>query len=619
MSHRSAVTVHLRGAGVPVAAGSIEEASFSFFDYEQRYEFAVGTEEMKGIGQRWVVTISVDPEDEESAAALKRLPNLPTSRREEAAYIRWSPFTVDSAADAPRRVSDWIVGTISNASERLNLSKVLPAEEVELTAKDVIDVQEVPLQEEHGATVAQAEFSHDVIKNLVAAVVGASDPRLALIEALDDQALIPQELKAQLLGEISLERGDVLSVLDAAQSGRALTPQQAQILVQAALTTHAIESDVLALALDLAQASWDRQSRTRVLDQIRQKKSHKMALANLDLVAKLVPVDFAIELGQALLDLTNSSDLGMSEKKAIHLQALRSMLGAGLNETVTLAAHVLELGKVRPFDLWSARELRDALGGNTAAIDLIYRTALTDATEADLRAAGEALLTQEAGQARTKMLSKWLKRWLETGYPLAGAAVPMMELVVKSLAEVHAAHPSSEEAQRDQLSIQRLFSENPKNESFKDAHLAIDSARRPGSAAAINEREDAERFMRASAYIKEHIAGKKRRIIVVGGRPTATTVDAVNEFYEPDDDNWLEWLMANKDEIINRRNITTKIRGDSCVALVLLTGAMGHARSKLARETGKAVNRVIVEVRSTSRDDVRRALFEVTEKLAKVS
>ena len=106
---------------------------------------------------------------------------------------------------------------------------------------------------------------------------------------------------------------------------------------------------------------------------------------------------------------------------------------------------------------------------------------------------------------------------------------------------------------------------------------------------------------------------------MVGGRPTDTTVEAVNEFHTPDDDNWLEWLTAGRDETINRRNIVSKIRGDSCVALVLLTGAIGHARSKLARETGKAANRLIVEVRSTSRDDVRRAMFEVTEKLAKSS
>ena len=166
---------------------------------------------------------------------------------------------------------------------------------------------------------------------------------------------------------------------------------------------------------------------------------------------------------------------------------------------------------------------------------------------------------------------------------------------------------------RDVLSIQRLAAENPRVATFAEAHTAIDAARKPGSAAAAKEREETQRFERASSYIKEHIAGKKRRIIVVGGRPSPTTVEAVNEFHEPDDDGWLEWLMASKDEIINRRNIITKIRGDSCVALVLLTGAMGHARSKLARETGKAANRVIVEVRSTSREDVRRALFRSEE------
>jgi hypothetical protein len=194
-----------------------------------------------------------------------------------------------------------------------------------------------------------------------------------------------------------------------------------------------------------------------------------------------------------------------------------------------------------------------------------------------------------------------------------------MEPIVEAVARVHVAQPSSEEAQRDQLVIQRLASEYPKVNSFREAAAAMDAARRPGSAAAVKEREDAARFARASEYIKDQIAANKRRIIVVGGRPNMTAVEAINEFHTPDDDNWLEWLTAGRDEVINRRNIISKIRGDSCVALVLLTGAIGHARSKLARETGKSANRLIVEVRSTSRDDVRRALFEVTEKLAKGS
>lgn len=123
MSHRASVITHLRGAGVPLSPTSAEDDQFSFLDYEKRFEFAVNVGEMPGLGRRWSVTVTADSEDEESIAGLKRLPNLPTSKREASSYLRWSPFTADSAEDAPRRVSDWIVGTIANAAERLRLSK----------------------------------------------------------------------------------------------------------------------------------------------------------------------------------------------------------------------------------------------------------------------------------------------------------------------------------------------------------------------------------------------------------------------------------------------------------------------------------------------------------------
>jgi hypothetical protein len=619
VSHRASVITHLRGAGVPLLPASAEDDLFNFLDYEKRFDFAVSVGELPGLGKRWSVTVTVDSEDEESIAGLKRLPNLPTSKREASSYIRWSPFTADSAEDAPRRVSDWIVGTIANAAERLRLSRTPPADVEADEATDSSKHEQlaaVPNEQDNAFNVG---LDDDSIKELIHAVSGAADPRLALVEALERRSLLRASLKAEILGAISLERGDVDSVIEAALQGRALTPQQAQILVQAAVTTHEIDSAVLATVLDLAQASWDHAARTRVIANVRAKKSHKMAQHHLGLMAKLVPVEFASELGTTLLELANASDVGLAEKKASHIEVLRSMLGAGLSETVVLAVRALQLGKIRPFDLWSDPALQAAFSGQLPAVDLIYRAALIDSTEPDLRAAGAALLTQESGSLRTKMMSKWLKRWQEAGYPLNEKSQPIMEAVVREVANIHVGHPSSEEAQRDHLVIQRLAAEYPHVTSFGEAAAAIDAARRPGSAAAVKEREDTARFERASTYIKDQIAGKKRRIIVVGGRPTDTTVEAVNEFHTPDDDNWLEWLTAGRDETINRRNIVSKIRGDSCVALVLLTGAIGHARSKLARETGKAVNRLIVEVRSTSRDDVRRALFEVTEKLAKNS
>ena len=619
MSQRNSITVHLRSAGVPVIAEQTEENQFSFFDYERRFEFLVSVGELTGLGTRWSVTISADAEDDESLAGLMRLPNLPTSRRDGTAYVRWSPFTADSAADAPRRISDWVVGTIANAAERLRLSKTPPAEEVAVGDEVAADVS-VPAH--HIAALpadGTTQFGELEIRELLKAIAGAADPRLAAFEALGRMGLISASLKEEIQGEIGLERGDVESVLAAAVQGKSLTPQQAQILVQAALTTHSVDEAILAQALELTQAAWDRQARMRILDRIREHKSHRLALSRLNMVAQLVPVEFAVELGITLLDLVNVTDAGLNEKKLMHLEAIRSMLGAGTPEAVAVASHALELGKIRPFDVWSDKVLNETFKGQIPAVDLVYRTTLKDATEPDLRAAGAALMTLEGGPQRTKLLSRWLKRWQEAGYPLNDTSLPIMKAIVGALALVHGTLPSSEEAQRDALSIQRLAAENPRVATFAEAHAAIDAARKPGSAAAAKEREEAQRFERASGYIKEHIAGKKRRIIVVGGRPSLTTVETVNEFHEPDDDGWLEWLMASKDEIINRRNITTKIRGDSCVALVLLTGAMGHARSKLARETGKAANRVIVEVRSTSREDVRRALFEVTEKLAKGS
>jgi hypothetical protein len=619
MGQRASVTDHLRITGVPLLPARVEDDQFSFVDYEKRFEFLVNVGELPGLGRRWSVTITSDSEDEESIAGLKRLPNLPTSHRDSESYTRWSPFTADSAQDAPRRVSDWVVGTIANAAERLRLSKTPPVEEDVVATADVPTNEPVKENKDARVDAVTIPFNEDSIKDLVAAVSGAADPRVALVEALERQALLPASLKDEILGAISLERGDVASVIEAANQGKDLTPQQAQIMVQAAMTTHNVDATVLASVLDLAQASWDSAARIRVLEGIRAKKSHKIALLHFDLVAKLVPVEFAVVLGTTLLELANASDVELAEKKSVHLQVLRLMLGAGLDETVAVASRALELGKLRPSDLWSDSALKEAFSGQVSAIDLLYRAALVDATEPDLRAAGAALLTQGSGSLRTKMTSKWLKRWQEAGYPLGEFALPIMEPIVEAVARVHVAQPSSEEAQRDQLVIQRLASEYPKVNSFREAAAAMDAARRPGSAAAVKEREDAARFARAREYIKDQIAANKRRIIVVGGRPNMTAVEAINEFHTPDDDNWLEWLTAGRDEVINRRNIISKIRGDSCVALVLLTGAIGHARSKLARETGKSANRLIVEVRSTSRDDVRRALFEVTEKLAKGS
>lgn len=186
MSQRNYVTAHLRSAGVPLTVGQSDDGQFSFFDYERRFEFSVSVGEIPGIGTRWSVTISTDAEDDESLAGLKRLPTLPTSRREGSAYVRWSPFTADSAADSPRRISDWVVGTISNAAERLRLSKTPPVEEI---AEDDEVSSGAPASEPAGethGTNSAAQFNEGEVKELLSAVAGAADPRLALLKRLDD-------------------------------------------------------------------------------------------------------------------------------------------------------------------------------------------------------------------------------------------------------------------------------------------------------------------------------------------------------------------------------------------------------------------------------------------------
>jgi hypothetical protein len=174
VSQRNYVTAHLRSAGVPLIPDQSDDGQFSFFDYERRFEFSVSVGEIPGIGTRWSVTISTDAEDDESLAGLKRLPNLPTSRREGSSYVRWSPFTADSAADSPRRISDWVVGTISNAAERLRLSKTPPAEEV-AEVDEVASETPAPEQaEETHGTDSAAQFNEREIKELLSAVAGAS-------------------------------------------------------------------------------------------------------------------------------------------------------------------------------------------------------------------------------------------------------------------------------------------------------------------------------------------------------------------------------------------------------------------------------------------------------------
>ena len=205
MSIQITVASHLRGVDLPLSARETGSNAFSFTDYDQRYEFTVGIAAHLGRKEKWFVRIEAqDPEDEEAIATLKRLPTLPTSEFSGATYTRWSPFTVEVVEGSAKRTTDWIIGTITNAADRMVLNTEPPPPPVTETVVEPVpapvEVPAIPSSE----PVAAPIITDDVSRQLIAAITGASDPRLALIEALVERGWASGELLREIVSGIRL-------------------------------------------------------------------------------------------------------------------------------------------------------------------------------------------------------------------------------------------------------------------------------------------------------------------------------------------------------------------------------------------------------------------------------
>ena len=222
MRLQATVAAYLRAVGVAVSPRDQSEngTSFSFVDFDSRYEFSVGIAAQAGRKEKWFVRISAqDIEDAESIATLKRLPTLPTSEFVDSTYARWSPFTVEAVGGNAKRVTDWIVGTIANAADRMLLNTERPSAE-EVPSDPRSEPASVPAEQPITPIPEPASslpFTDDVVRQLVDAVTRAADPRTALFEALAERGLVSPTLEEEIRTGIRLEQGDPRAILEAAR------------------------------------------------------------------------------------------------------------------------------------------------------------------------------------------------------------------------------------------------------------------------------------------------------------------------------------------------------------------------------------------------------------------
>ena len=618
MHLQATVAAYLRAVGVPVTPSDTGEngASFAFVDFDDQYEFSVGIAAQAGRKAKWFVRISAqDIEDAESVATLKRLPVLPTSEFVDATYIRWSPFTVEAVGGNAKRVTDWIVGTIANAADRMLLNTERPTTEEE--------PQTSPTPEPHPVSIEQPTapssepspslpFNDDVVRQLVDAVTRAADPRIALFEALVERGLVSPALQEEVRTGIRLEQGDPRTILEAAQRGTVLTAVQAQVVVRMAFAEpNAVSDDVLFAALEATQAGWDEHGKTLLRESVRDLPDLGVGLARFKLIAKAAPSDVVGLVARGLVAQAKREE--PARKRTLLLEIAGLSYEAGLIQGSELTNQLLIDEDLRPYDIWSDVTIRTAIDGNEAMAITLHRAALAEGTEADLRVACQALLEPAPTGALLRCLGKWLKRWVEKGHAIESADKALFERVAIVLRDWHCNNPMTSEAAADQLSLQRLAQSHPEIAQLEQSRAAIENARRPGSPEARQAAVLNERFEKAKRYVEQELVGKNRRFILFGSRPNKTSVNVLNQFYPMRRFEWIEWLETERGKGPGRRALSDKIKGSSCVAVIVFTGASSHRNTGLTDILSDTAGKQVHRIESSSRDKLTNGLLDVIE------
>ncbi len=619
MRLQATVAAHLRAVGVPVVQRDFGEggAPFAFVDFDDRYEFSVGVAAPTGRKEKWFVRISAqDIEDNESITTLKRLPVLPTSEFVDSTYTRWSPFTVEAVGGNAKRVTDWVVGTIANAADRMLLSTELSIAAEEPPAgqqsepASVPSEQPIPLAPEPASSLP---FTDDVVRHLVDVVTRAADPRTALFEALAERGLVSTALEEEIRTGIRLEQGDPRAILDAARSGTVLTATQAQVVVRMAFTEpNAVSDEVLFAALEATQAGWDEHAKTLLRESVRDLRDLNAGLTIYKLVAKAAPSDVVGLVARGLV--SHAKREAPAQKRTVLVEIIGISFQAGLTQGNALIGQLLDEEELRPYDIWSDLVIRTAITGDESAAVTLHRAALAEGTEPDLRVACQALVEVAPTNITMRSLGKWLKRWVEKSHSIAPADRALFERVAGALQEWHCSNPMTTEASADQLSLQRLVQSHPDIALLELARAAIEAARRPGSAEAKQAAAMNERFEKAKRYVEQELVGKNRRFILFGSRPNKTSENVVNQFYPMRKFRWIEWLETERGKGPGRRVLSDKIKGASCVAVIVFIGASSHRNTGLTDILSDTADKQVHRIESSSRDKLTIGLIEAIEK-----
>ena len=187
------------------------------------------------------------------------------------------------------------------------------------------------------------------------------------------------------------------------------------------------------------------------------------------------------------------------------------------------------------------------------------------------------------------------------------------EKVAIVLREWHCNNPMTSEAAADQLSLQRLAQSHPEIAQLELSRTAIENARRPGSPEAKQAAVMNERFEKAKRYVEQELVGKNRRFILFGSRPNKTSVNVLDQFYPMRKFQWIEWLETERGKGPGRRVLSDKIKGASCVAVIVFTGASSHRNTGLTDILSDTADKKVHRIESSSRDKLTIGLLDVIE------
>jgi hypothetical protein len=512
-------------------------------------------------------------------------------------------------------VTDWIVGTIANAADRMLINTERPSAE-EVPSDPQSEPASTPVEEPITLAPEPASslpFTDDVVRQLVDAVTRAADPRIALFEALVERGLVSPALEEEIRTGIRLEQGDPRAILEAARRGTALTAIQAQVVVRMAFTEPiAVSEDVLFAALEATQAGWDEHGKTLLRESVRDLRDLNTGLTIFKLVAKAAPSDVVGLVARGLV--AHAKREAPAQKRAVLVEIVGTSFQAGLTQGVSLIDNLLREEELRPYDIWSNPVIRAAISGDEGAAVVLHLAALAEGTEPDLRVACQALVEVVPTNTTMRSLGKWLKRWVEKGHSIAPADRALFERVASALQEWHCNNPMTAEASADQHSLQRLVQSHPDIAQLELARAAIETARRPGSAEAKQAAAMNERFEKAKRYVEQELVGKNRRFILFGSRPNKTSENVVNQFYPMRKFRWIEWLETERGKGPGRRVLSDKIKGASCVAVIVFTGASSHRNTGLTDILSDTADKQVHRIESSSRDKLTIGLIEAIEK-----